>query len=128
MTGRHVLYSDGNPTRIAWAISTGTRTLTQRRTQAKIYHGRVSEIQARFIALHVGLFWGIGVFAIRNGDDIRMVVSDPAMPSYMKSKSGGDAFIDGRIRFVDMLLQQRGLRATFRYAAPAENIATPLLE
>lgn len=126
--GRCTLYSDGNPHRIAWAIRTGTQTLTQWRNQAEIYRGIVSDMQARFMALHVGLFWGIGVFAIRNGDDVLIMVDDQTMLSHLESPgSSGDGFIDGRIHFVNMLVEQRRLGVTLRRTSHADNIASALL-
>lgn len=126
--GRCTLYSDGSPRRIAWAIRTGTQTLTQWRNQAEIYRGIVSDMQARFVALHVGLFWGIGVFAIRNGDDVRIMVDDQTMLSHLESPgSSGDDFIDRRIHFVNMLAEQRGLGVTLRRTSRADNIASALL-
>lgn len=126
--GSCTLYSDGDPRRIAWAIRTSTQTLTQWRSQAEMYRGVVSGMQAKFMALHVGLFWGIGVFAIQNGDDVRMMVDDQTMLSHLEStESSGDDFIDRRIHFVNMLAEQRGLGATFQLVSRADNIASPLL-
>ena len=126
--GRCTLYSDGDTRRIAWAIRTGTQTLRQWRNQAEMYRGVVSDMQARFMALHVGLFWGIGVFAIRNGDDIGVMVDDQAMLAHLElGESGGDEFIDRRIHFVNMLADQRGLGITFESVSRADNIASPLL-
>lgn len=93
-----------------------------------MYHGIVSDMQARFMALHVGLFWGIGVFAIRNGDDVLIMVDGQTMLSYLETPgSSGDDFIDGRIHFVNMLAEQRGLGVTFQRTSHADNIASALL-
>lgn len=93
-----------------------------------MYRGIVSDMQARFMALHVGLFWGIGVFAIRNGDDVLVMVDDQTMLSHLEMPgSSGDDFIDGRIHFVNMLAEQRGLSVAFQRMSHADNIASALL-
>jgi hypothetical protein len=122
------LYSDGNPRAISWAIRTPQETLLQRREQAGIYHDSITPMQARFVALHVGLFWGIGVFAIQNGGTVRFMIDDPAMMSHLESRCSGDAFIDGRMRSIDLLVKQRGLDLSVHRIEQSENVATPLLE
>lgn len=122
------LYSDGNPRAIAWGIRTADGTMLERRRQAGIYHGAISTIQAKFVALHVGLFWGIGVFAIRNGDAVRFMIDDPAMLECLERRASDDGFVDGRIRHIDALISQRGLRVAVHSIDPAENVASPLLD
>ena len=122
------LYSDGNPRTISWAIRTPLETLLQWRAQAGIYCDRITPMQARFVALHVGLFWGIGVFAVRDGVTVQFMIDDPAMMSYLASRSSGDAFIDGRMRSIDLLIGQRGLDVSVYGIESSENVATPLLE
>lgn len=122
------LYSDGNPRTISWAIRTPLETLLQRRAQAGIYRDRITPMQARFVALHVGLFWGIGVFAVRDGGAVQFMIDDPAMMSYLESRSSGDSFIDGRMRSIDMLIGQRSLDVSVYGIESSENAATPLLE
>ena len=121
------IYSDGNTDAIAWAIKTARETQTQRRTQAKIYQGAVSPLQAKFMALHVGLFWGVGVFAVRNGDDVQFMVDNHAMISSLKSRSSNDLFINNRINHIDALIRQRCLTVSVYAIKPSANIATPLL-
>ena len=121
------LYSDGDPRAIAWSIQTPDKTLTQRRAQAGIYRDRISAMQARFVALHVGLFWGIGVFAIKNGAAVRFMIDDGAMLERLKSHQAGDGFIDGRMRSIDLLISQRNLEVSVYGIEPSQNPATPLL-
>lgn len=117
------IYSDGDSRRISWAIQTKRHTLRERRVQARVYRGRVSKMQAKFMALHVGLFWGIGVFAIQNGDAVRFMVDDHSMMFSATSGHSGDSFIDSRIRFVNMLARQRNLDVSFAYVDPGDNPA-----
>ena len=116
------LYTDGNADRLSWVIRTGASDIVQHRDQAGIYRGKVSRIQAKFMALHVGLFWGIGVFAIVKGDHLKVMVDDGYMASCL---AGGtdDAFIGRRIHFVNMLIEQKGLTADVEVIDPAQNVA-----
>ena len=122
------LYSDGDHRTIAWGIRTPDKTLLQWRAQAGIYHNAISTMQSRFVALHVGLFWGIGVFAIQNGDVVNLMIDDQAMRTYLKSRHTGDGFIDGRIRSIDLLISQRSLNVSIYGIEPSQNVATPLLD
>ncbi len=121
------LYSDGNPNAIAWGIRTADDTMLERRRQAGIYRGAISTIQAKFMALHVGLFWGIGVFAIRNGDAVQFMIDDPAMLECLERRASDDGFVDGRIRHIGTLIAQRDLRVSVHRIDPSENVASPLL-
>jgi hypothetical protein len=61
----HVFYFDGTPKKIAWSIHTENSIVEQSREQADIYINKISDIQSKYIALHVGLFWWIGTFIIK---------------------------------------------------------------
>ena len=122
------LYSDGDPRTIAWCIRTPDKTLLQWRAQAGMYRDSISTLQSRFVALHVGLFWGIGVFAIRNGGTVRFMIHDDAMLARLKSRHTGDEFMDGRMRSMDILISQRDLDVSVYGIEPSQNLATPLLK
>ena len=76
----------------------------------------------------MGLFWGIGVFAIKNGDFVDIALDDDRIISYIKSYSGKDAFVERRVYFVKMLIQQRKLNTRIRRINSTENMATLLLQ
>lgn len=122
------LYSDGDPRTIAWGICTPDKTLLQWRAHAGIYRDSISAMQSRFVALHVGLFWGIGVFAIRNGGAVRFMIDDDTMRAHLESRHTGDGFIDGRMHSIDLLINQRGLDVSVYGIEPSQNLATPLLK
>lgn len=122
------LYSDGDSSTISWGIRTPEQTLLQWRVQAGIYHNVISHMQARFVALHVGLFWGIGVFTIQNGDHVQFMIDDPTIVLNLERRSSGDAFVDGRMRSIDQLIRQRDLKVSVYEIDPTQNIASPLLQ
>ena len=118
----HELYTDGDAYRISWVIRTGQKDVMQHRKQAGTYRGVVSNIQARFMALHVGLFWGVCVFAIKKGDHIKMMIDNTQMIPYLVDGTD-DRFIGHRIRFVNLLIEQKELTADISSIMPSENIA-----
>ena len=66
--------------KLAWVIQTGGfKEIEQNRTHAEMYKNKVTNIQSKYIALHVGLFWGIGVFIIKNGDHIKIKLDEKIM-------------------------------------------------
>lgn len=90
---QHVFYADGNSTKISWLIDTNGKLSSQQREHAQLYYDKVSDIQSKFIALHVGLFWGIGTFIIKNKDSIEIVLDQKEMFDHLSS----DKTIDDEI-------------------------------
>lgn len=122
------IYSDGDPYNIAWGIRTKQDIMLERRRQAGIYHGAISAMQARFVALHVGLFWGIGVFAIRDGDRIQFMIDDHTMMDCLERHHSADKFINGRIHHIHHLISQRELIVSTRYIEHHKNVASHILD
>jgi hypothetical protein len=61
----HTYYFDANKKMISWTIETNKVMKEQKRTQAEYYYDQVPVEQSKYIALHVGIFWGIGRFIIK---------------------------------------------------------------
>ena len=118
----HELYSDGDAYRISWVVRTGQKDIVQRRNQASMYKGAVSKIQAKFMALHVGLFWSVGVFAIKKRDHVHLMIDSNTMRSYLEDGTD-DNFIGHRIRFVNVLIEQKDLSVDIQSIEPAQNAA-----
>jgi len=125
----HVLYSDGNAKRISWLIQTNDSSVDQSREHADIYKDKISNMQSKYVALHIGLFWGIGIFAIRNGDHVKIKLDDKTMFEQMtdglKIK---DEFIRNRVRFIGQLIAQRKLKIEFELISHSDNRANKLLD
>jgi len=47
----------------------------------------VTSLQSKYIALHVGLFWGIGIFIIKNEDIVKIKLDEKIMYDHL-SKQG----------------------------------------
>lgn len=110
----HVFYFDGDSEKISWKIETGDSIEEQDREHVQMYKNKVTNLQSKFIALHVGLFWAIGVFIIKNGDNIKVMCSEKEMFEHFKfNKEINDEFIKNKIRFIKQLISQRKLKMEF---------------
>jgi len=95
-------------------IQTDNSKVEQMREHSEIYLNKVTKAQSKFIALHVGLFWGIGRFIIKNEDHVIIKTDDKSMISYLlKNEISSDEFIKTRIRFIDQLINQRKLKINY---------------
>ena len=84
MTLEHELFFDGNLREYSWSIKTGKEVINQIREHPPAYlSGGKLEIQnneeSRFVALHVGIYWGLGVFIIKDFDKIHVMCDSKEM-------------------------------------------------
>ena len=120
----HIFYSVGDAEKISWAIKTKGILKIQSRDHVEKYKNKVTDIQSNFVALHVGLFWAIGVFIVKNEDTIRIKLEDETMIRNLKSKlNTDDEFIKNRIHFINQLITQRKFKVEFQLIKPEENLA-----
>ena len=124
----HVFYSDGNAKRSSWLIQTNDSIIDQNREHVDIYKDKISNIQSKYVALHIGLFWGIGVFVIKNEDHIKIKLDDKIMfeqlTTNLKIK---DEFIQNRIKFINQLIVQRKLKIEYELILQNDNLANKTL-
>ena len=80
----HVFFSDRNQKQISWAILTGNDIEKQMRDHPENYFDKVTVEQAKYIALHAGIFWCIGKFIIKNGDAIKVKLDSTSMYDTLK--------------------------------------------
>ena len=120
----HVFYSDGDAEQISWVIQTNESKAEQNRIHAEMYKGKVTDIQSKYIALHVGLFWGIGVFIIKNEDSIKIMLDEKIMHDHLTSNLEiEDAMIVKKIHFIKQLIAQRKLEIKFEMIDTNTNLA-----
>ena len=120
----HIFYSDGNAKKISWAIQTNNSTSKECREHVKIYKDKVTDLQSTFIALHVGLFWAIGVFIIKNEDTIKIKLDKKIMYEHFESNlKPRDELIQKRIQFIQQLIKQRKLEIEFDIIEENQNLA-----
>ncbi len=124
----HVLYSDGNTKRICWAIKTDDSTKEQSRDHADIFLDKVTDLQSKYIALHVGLFWSIGVFIIKNNDTVKIMLDSDEMISHLSADAASqDILAEHRKRFINQLAEQRNLKFEYEKIHRKDNIASRAL-
>ncbi|MGH1520957.1 MAG: hypothetical protein ACRBB2_01090 [Nitrosopumilus sp.] len=122
---QHIFYSDGNTKKISWVIKTNDTIVNQDRIHAEMYKDKVTNIQSKYIALHVGLFWGIGVFIIKNEDSIKIKLDEKIMYNHFTVNSKiEDELIQKRIQFIRQLVKQRELKIDFEIIDKSNNLAS----
>jgi len=125
----HVFYLDGNAKKVSWGIQTEGVIVEQSREHVEIYRDKISELQSKYVSLHIGLFWGIGVFIIKNKDHIKIKLDDKTMFEQLTTdKIIKDEFIEKRIKFINQLIIQRELNVEFEYIQQENNLAKKILD
>jgi len=125
----HVFYSDGNAKKISWAIQTNDSIIDQSREHVEIYKNKISNLQSKYVALHIGLFWGIGVFKIKNEDVVKIKLDEKIMFDQINTDLKiEDKFIANRIKFIKQLTIQRKLKMQFELIKQKDNLANKILE
>ena len=125
----HVFYSDGNEKEISWIIQTNDSVIDQSREHVEIYKNKISNLQSKYVALHIGLFWGIGVFKIKNEDVIKIRFDEKIMFDQLNADLKiEDEFILNRIKFIKQLIIQRKLKVQFELIKQKDNLANKILE
>ena len=125
----HVFYSDGNAKKVSWLIQTNDSIIDQNREHVDIYKDKISNIQSKYVALHIGLFWGIGVFVIKNEDHLKIKLDDKIMFEQLTANSKiKDEFIQNRIKFINQLIIQRKLKIEFELILQKDNLANKILD
>lgn len=124
----HIFFFDGNSKRITWTIQTNNSSIEQKREHADIYLNKVTIQQSKYIALHVGLFWGIGRFIIKDKDSITIKIDDQSMFDQLsKNESSSDELIKTRMRFITQLIDQRKLKVNYELVDKEKNLVSKLL-
>ena len=120
----HFFYSDGNEREISWSIQTEKSIVKQERKHAEIYFNKITKLQSKFVALHVGLFWGIGVFIIKNEGRIKIFLDDKSMYDHLKNnKKIDDEFIEKKTIFIKQVILQRKLNIQYELITSEKNIS-----
>ena len=125
----HVFYSDGNAEKVSWIIQTNDSVIDQSREHVEIYKNKISNLQSKYVALHIGLFWGIGVFKIKNEDKVKIKLDEKTMFDQLSTDLKiKDEFIANRIKFIKQLTIQRKLKIQFELIEQKDNLANKILK
>ncbi|MGI0087286.1 MAG: hypothetical protein ACREBI_04940 [Nitrosotalea sp.] len=124
----HTYYFDGNTKTISWIIENSETQVEQTRVHAENYYDIVTAEQSKYIALHVGIFWGIGRFIIKNNDVVNIMLDLKSMFGHLaENKIVDDPFIISKTKFIQQLIDQRGLQVKYHLIEPPQNRAASLL-
>jgi len=124
----HDFYFDGNTKRISWSIKTKGSVVNQFRDHVESYLDKISVEQSKYIALHVGIFWAIGTFTIRNEDTVNIMIDSKDMYEHLRDNiQKNDKLITDRRRFIFQLISQRKLKVRFVHVVNDANIASCML-
>jgi len=127
---KHELFFDGNLKEYSWSIKTGKEVINQIREHPPAYlSGGKLKIQkneeSRFVALHVGIYWGLGVFIIKDFDKIHVMCDSKEMYEILiQQYKTENQIIDDKIHFINQLVGHRNLKLEYHLIEPTKNIAT----
>jgi len=124
----HTLFFDGNQKRISWLIQSNDSTEEQERDHVDKYLDKVTNEQSKYIALHVGIFWSIGRFIIKNEDIVNVMLDSKSMYKHLTEDiENSDEFIEKRTWYLKELIAQRKLHIKYHLIEPKDDLATKLL-
>ena len=126
----HELFFDGNLKEYSWSIKTGKEVITQIREHPPPYiSGYKLDIknndESRFVALHVGIYWGLGVFIIKDFDTIHVMCDSKEMYEILiQQYKTENQIINDKIHFINQLVGHRNLKLEYHLIETTKNIAT----
>ena len=129
----HKLFLDGTKTKFSWIIQTGDQIKKEFRVHPPAYYSGYkldvkNDAQSKFIALHVGLYWGIGVFIIHDGDMVDVMCDSKEMYDILNSKQETtDQIINDKINFINLFIEQRKLIVNYHLIDENNNPASELI-
>jgi len=129
----HELFFDGNLKEYSWSIKTGKEVVNQIREHPPAYlsGGKLenkNNEESRFVALHVGIYWGLGVFIIKDFDKIHVMCDSKEMYEILiQQYKTENQIIDDKIHFINQLVGHRNLKLEYRLINPTNNISTEYL-
>ena len=102
---KHELYFDGTLTEYSWSIKTENKIVNQIREHPPAYlsGGKLDvkdKQQSKFIAIHVGVYWGLGVFIIKDHDVVNVMCDSEEIHDLMtQNRKVDDQIINDKIYF-----------------------------
>jgi len=126
----HELFFDGNVKEYTWTIRTGEKVADQIRTHPPAYlSGGKLDVKAteesKFIALHIGIYWGLGVGVIKDNDQVNVMCdSKMVYETFTEGKKSDNQIINDKIHFINQLTELRKLKMKFQLIDAKENLST----
>ncbi len=89
---------------------------------------KVTIQQSKYIALHIGLFWGLGSFIFNNKDSITIKIDNKKMFDHSsRNEDPPDGFINTRTFFITQLINQKKLKINYELVDPTKNLVSKSL-
>tara|TARA_Y100000746_G_scaffold8316_1_gene7441 strand:- start:56 stop:496 length:441 start_codon:yes stop_codon:yes gene_type:complete len=126
----HDIFFDGNVKEYSWSIKTNDKVADQIREHPPAFRsgGKLdikNNEESRFVALHVGIYWGLGVNIIKNNDVVNVMCDSKIMFEIMTGvKEIDNDIINDKVYFINQLTNLRKLKLNYQLIESKENIAT----
>jgi len=127
---KHDLFFDGNVKEYTWTIKTGEKLAEQIREHPPAYlSGGKLDVknieESKFIALHIGIYWGLGVYIIKDYDEVNVKCDSKLMYNiFTQGKKSDDEIINDKIHFINQLTKLRNLKINFQLIDTEKNLST----
>ncbi len=109
----HFIHIAGNGSFIAWAHkNNGVQTAVESRVHVSMYEG-VSVEDSMYVASHVGLFWCIGTFRIRDGECVNIALSKNMAPSLFSNEISKSKLALEKTYFIEQLCKKRNIKISY---------------
>ena len=126
----HDIFFDGNVKEYSWSIKTNDKVADQIREHPPAFRsgGKLdikNNEESRFVALHVGIYWGLGVNIIKDNDVVNVMCDSKIMFEIMTGEKKIDNdIINDKVYFINQLTNLRKLKLNYQLIESKENIAT----
>ena len=126
----HDIFFDGNVKEYSWSIKTNDKVADQIREHPPAFRsgGKLdikNNEESRFVALHVGIYWGLGVNIIKDNDVVNVMCDSKIMFEIMTGAEKIDNdIINDKVYFINQLTDLRKLKLNYQLIESEENIAT----
>ena len=126
----HELFFDGTIKKYSWAIKNESKTVHQKREHPPAYlsGGKLdvkNNEESKFISLHVGIYWGLGVFIIKDHDTLNVMCDSKNIYEILTNNKKTDSqIINDKIYFINQLTNHRNLKINYQIIESKKNLAT----
>jgi len=126
----HELFIDGTIMEYSWSVKTENNIVNQIREHPPAYlsGGKLNvknDLESKFIALHVGIYWGLGVFIIKDYDTVNVMCDSKEMYDVLiQNHNTRDQIINDKIYFINQLTEHRNLKISYKIIKSENNLAT----
>ena len=130
---KHELFIDGTVKEYSWSIKTGNEVINQDREHPPSYlsGGKLeikNNVESKFVSIHIGIYWGLGVFIMKDFDKIHVMCDSKEMYEILtRQHKTENQIIDDKIHFINQLVGHRNLKLEYHLIEPIKNIATEYL-